>query len=181
MGPVAVADAAIAELGDRLAERVRWARLAVHGSLPGPGDFRKPAEWDRFSCRVNVIVRQGLQMGAAWHVPLEGLPKARAFRNAFQGLPVIVRRTSQARTWGRLLAESSRDPIAYVVGDPSPGRVPASVVRGNIVAARMLAGLMRKSGRKPVVCPAIATGRRHCGECTACSDPRVDVVLYPLK
>ena len=91
---------------------------------------------------------------------------------------VVVRRTSQSPTASRMLAE--RGSRAWVVARRiHNGGVRKSEVADNIALARDVAVVARKSGQTCIVCPAIASDAK-CGQCTACANRAVDIVLYPF-
>ena len=157
--------------------RLRWARLAVDGSLPRRKDLGHG--WAGFAARLRKLVTQATKLGAAWHVPVESMAKARLYRQALKGLGVVVRRTSQAATLSQVIKES--DPRAWVVSTVELNGQPINrpKLEENIKAAKAAADEIRRKGQTAVVCPATASDSK-CGKCTACSSAAVDVILYPL-
>lgn len=173
-GPLYVVNRAIAELGDR---RLKWARLSVDGSLP-PKSSMPTHRWRLFTKRLRHLVTMLLERGAKIHVPVESLSRARAYRKALQGLGVVVRRTSQSKRLSAVIRQT--DPRAWVVAKRiHRGHVSREEKQENISTAYRYAAEIRRHGQTAVVCPAIA-GDSKCGQCTACADACVDVVLYPF-
>ena len=175
IGPEAVLEKAGRQMPDL--GRLRWARLAVDGSLPRRKDLG-PA-WAGFAARLRKLVAQATKLGAAWHIPVESMSKARLYRQALKGLGVVVRRTSQAESLAQVIKES--DPRAWVVSTVELNGQPITKpkLKENIKAAQSAADEIRQAGQTAVVCPAVA-GDSKCGKCTACSSAAVDVILYPL-
>lgn len=178
--PVAVAESALHEMPRRFS----WFRLCVHGSVPRRQDFKSRAEWLRFVAAVVKLCREALKSGAGVHFPLESPGKCRTWRAAFRaaGLPVVVRRSVQSDEAGLIRA---KDPRSFVVVAPGnsihAGGVRREQVAQNRAEAVAMAERVRASGSTCVVCPfGSRPDSLKCGQCTACSDSRVDVVLYPL-
>ena len=158
---VAAADRECAERGYRLP----WFRFSAFGSVPAavPAGFRR-------------LVERLAAAGTPVHLPIESARKANRYRRARQGLGVAVRESVAGRR--RWLAAPA---ACSVVGGTM-----ADAPRERIAASKALAAARRRAtGRRVVVCPAVAgkhlrtgTDRAKCGRCTACADPGTDIV-YP--
>ena len=172
-GPLFVLNRAIAQW-----KPVKWARLSVDGSLP-PRSSMSSKAWATFGKRLRVLVQLGIETGAQWHIPVESVAKARSYRALLAGLNVVVRRTSQAKHWRALLGFT--DQYAWVVAKSrmTRGRLTPAECAENTAEAYRVAEKLRAHGQSGVVCSAVARDSK-CGQCTACADPRVDFVLYPL-
>lgn len=170
---------AAAVLVDALAELppkpIRWMRLSIDGSLPSIKTLGKSRGIFRKLLRQFVAQCQGL--GADVHIPVESIAKARSYRAMLKGLDVVVRRTSQARTFAAVLTSS--DARAWVVGRLHGGAVKKTETAANILECDRLAAVARAAGQTAVVCPAVK-GTSKCGQCTACASPMVDIILYPF-
>ena len=174
LGMIATADA--------LGERVPWFRLAAFGSLPGRASL---TDLEAF----RTMIRTAADAGIPVHVPLETRAKFAKYDAAMdglyyksgplEGLDVVPRLSLSRRRPGSVAVESSQ-----VGGAPGTSRADA------VAESRELANHERRNGGRAVVCPAVLTGpkfakrsenvrRVHCGECTACADPRVSLVIYP--
>lgn len=178
--PVAVARAALHEMPRRFS----WLRFFVHGSSPTRHDFETVGEWRAFVAAVVDAVREGVKAGASVHFPLESPGKCRTWRAAFRaaGLPVVVRRSVQSDEAGLVRA---KDPRSFVVVAPGnsihEGGVQRKQVAQNRSEAVAMAERVRASGSTCVVCPFGSRPESlKCGQCLACADKRVDVVLYPF-
>jgi len=169
-----VVNRAIAQMGD---SPIRWARMSVDGSLPNRWRFNA-REWSMFVKRLRVLVRAAMERGAKWHVPVESSGKARSYRVALEGLGVVVRRTSQSARFGAVLRQD--DHRAWVVAERiHKGHVSSAEKKRNVCEAYRLAKVAREAGVSTVVCGAIA-GDTKCGQCTACAEPLVELILYPF-
>jgi hypothetical protein len=178
--PVTVAEAALHEMPRRFS----WFRLCVHGSVPRRQDFASRGEWLRFVAAVVRLCREALKSGADVHFPLESPAKCRTWRAAFRaaGLPVVVRRSVQSDEAGLIRAKDPRSFVVVADGQTiHAGGVRREQVAQNRAEAVAMAERVRASGSSCVVCPFGSRPESlKCGQCTACSDSRVDVVLYPL-
>ena len=146
--------------------RVPWIRISSFGSVPHnpPEGFRELME-DAIECDTPV------------HFPVESPQKASTYRKCLDGLPIAVRESTY--TVRRFLRA---DGPASVVGGSMGSHSPKERVK---VSKRIAAIRTKRTGRKCVVCPAVAakhlrTGSKNakCGACTACADPLIDIV-YP--
>lgn len=177
-GPEKVARLARLELEARLVsgEHVPWLRLSTSGSVPPPkmatdGFIKALRELFDFTDSNNIPT----------HFPVESPAKARFYREHL--------------SWRVVVRESCQSERRFLT---APGAV--SVVAGTrsmsctdrMVEARRIARRRRdKTGRKTIICPAVAVSRNYlnrgeeavakakCGNCTACSMVDVDIV-YPL-
>lgn len=157
--------------------RFPWFRVSAFGGVPSPDAVPSLAG----------LLRDLDAAGTPVHFPTESPGKRDRWRDALDGSGVVVR-------------------LSIAPGDPAWGTdpLPASTVAvgsgDHLDAARDAAAARRvATGRRCIVCPAVASGilatRRHraaggrgraagsprakCGTCRACADPGVDVV-YPL-
>ena len=171
MGPIAVLRGAMLELP----QRIPWLRFCVDCGLPARGDM-SAAQWREYSSLMRWITHLAMDRGAKIHLPVESHNKARSYRAMIPD--IVVRRSSQVSTIAQLRRE--KDPRSWVVARRiHNGCVTQNATHENIELARQYAQLIRASGQTCVVCPAIA-GNSKCGQCTACADSRVSVVLYPF-
>jgi hypothetical protein len=177
--PALIVGAALVELR-QLVDRGKappWVRLSTNGSLPQPKRATK-----LFLSQLRTFLAYAKQNGIPVHIPVESHRKA-VFYRKHVGHLAIVRESLQGPT----LARSG--PVALVAGvDIVKGR---NVRRRRLEAARRLAKQRTaKTGRKTIVCPAVAMSFLHrfepnriakakCGKCKACSRADIDVV-YPL-
>jgi hypothetical protein len=186
MGPALVCGKAILELQEhfRLGHRIDFLRISTNGAVP---------EWDSPKCsnlfkkQFKVLLEFAVANGIAVHFPVETWEKAEGYRSLVGDI-VAVR-------------ESVHKENEFV---NKPGACATTAGAGlpllqRIAAARVLA---RKryaaTGRKTIVCPAIAASFKHrlcrdaaekprlkaiadrakCGNCDACANKAVDIV-YP--
>jgi len=157
---------------------LRWARLSVDGSLPKREQFSRE-QWSIFCRLLRELVQRALDLGAKWHIPVESKSKARSYRAALKGLPVVVRRSDQSRTVAGLLKSDDARSWVAVADELHSGCVTQSEKDRNTAYARQCALQCRTAGQTAVVCPAVA-GSSHCGDCTACASDLVDIIFYPF-
>lgn len=143
---------------------LEWFRFSVSGSI------HEKRITLRFQKTLRELCQYLVSTGCYIHFPVESPMKAAKIRGILKGLPIVVRRTVQSNLMDVLLA---KDQVAFVVGTNKWKREENK--RDCIEAAQTL----RKGGKRTVICPAVI-GSAKCGECTACADHSVDVVLYPL-
>lgn len=158
----------VARAKKEITPRIKWFRFSVSGSLPSRSMVRN---WDLFSSELRSLVNELILHKIPVHMPVESSKKARTYRSLLGDL-ITVRRTIQTKNG----LKSFSDPAAYVCGDkPS---------KSNIHLANSLAREIRSTGKTVVVCPAVFPNKHgtksKCGQCTACADNRVDLVVYPL-
>jgi hypothetical protein len=152
-----------------------WIRLCTNGSLPQPEKATK-----LFLAQLKAFLAYAKQNGVPIHLPVETNAKARFYRRRVVGLAVV--RESLQRP-----GSNARGPVSIVAGvDITSGR---NVRRRRLAAARRLAKeRTAKTGRKCIVCPAVAVSFLHrfeperiakakCGKCQACARPHIDVVF----
>lgn len=149
--------------------RFPWFRFSAFGSVPDtpPRDLVR-------------MVEELASAGTPIHLPIEDPDRAARYRAALPD-SVAVRLSVPIvdPEWMR-----SDGPVSTVAGsmDESP--------MDRLAAAKNAAArFMGATGRRAVVCPAVAstTYRRRgrnvapvkCGDCTACADPTVGAVVYP--
>ena len=146
--------------------RFPWFRVSSFGSVPAivPTGFVR-------------LIQKLVDAGTPVHFPIEPGGKIETYREALKGIPVAVRES----------VACSRDfltrpgPISFVVG--TMRQRPRERVA---LAIRYAKSRRRRTGRRAVVCPAVAavhlrtkSKRAKCGGCTACDDPAIDI-LYPV-
>jgi hypothetical protein len=181
--PTLIARRALAELQVVYAggNKVPWFRISTNGSVPQPSectrDFRKAfVELLEFCDKMNIPV----------HLPVETRRKYRYYKKLVGSLCVV-----------RLSAGSEKDfivakePVSFVGGHMLwPGTKKRMTRPERVEESKRLAKLrMDHTGRKTVVCPAVADyylnhrphaeSKAKCGNCVACAVPDVDVV-YPV-
>lgn len=164
-GADAVLEAADAELAAR-GYRAPWLRVSAFGSVPP-----KPPP------RLRRLLERLAGAGTPVHLPVESPAKARRYRQAVGDIVAVRESVATLRRW-----RTAPGPVSSVAGSM------AESPRERVTAAKAAAAdRARRTGRRVVVCPAVAeralrgrraTGSAKCGRCTACADPAVDVV-YP--
>lgn len=146
--------------------RAPWFRFSAFGSVP----MQVPANFPAFVSRIRAA-------GIPIHLPIESASKANTYRMALQGIDIAVRESvTNVNRW--LIATT---PVSIVAGSMQDSP------RERIVIAKSMAAIRtRNTGRKVVVCPAVAamhlrtkSDRAKCGACTACANPSLDIV-YPV-
>ena len=163
LGPVQLANMAIVKL--RMI-RSPWIRFSVFGSLPMPGQAEKSKG---FKKAFQNLILESLKTGAKLHIPAETKAKAEFYQNWVNEVApeVVVRESCQ--TESGVLA--SKIPNSFVVGENGDKKAE------KLESAKKLIDKLRKQGKSVVSCPAIVRNSK-CGKCTACSDSRVDTVVY---
>lgn len=174
-GPTWVVNRALEQIP---AEPIDWARLSVNGPLPRRSSIPR-RRWRVFVDRLRLLITTAQNLGAKWHIPVESMAKARTYRAALAGLGVIVRRTSQARSVRELMRSTDLRSWTVSDGPIHAGGISKEALEANISKAYHAADQIRANGETCVVCPAICSDSL-CGQCTACADERVRVVLYPF-
>lgn len=180
MPPALLIGRAIVELQDRLAKgkAVTWLRFSTNGSLPNP------EQADRlFIGQLRVLLTICRANSIRVHMPVETESKAEFYRQQLGELCTV--------------RESIQDPAdilkfrgacSMVVGEHI--RSGKNIRQRRVEHARQVAKQRKEStGRNTIVCPAITSGwsklagkrsdKILCGQCTACSNPDIDV-LYPI-
>ena len=146
---------ALAEVQRR---KLSWFRFSVSGSIPPVSRIRDKV---RFAASLKELCSFLISNGALIHLPVESYPKAVMVRKILAGLPVVVRRSCQ--TLAGLL--KSTDNVSWVVPK-------------GMDASKLADTLRSEQNKTVVVCPAII-GSSKCGQCKACANKFVDIVLYP--
>lgn len=147
-----------------------WMRWSVFGSVPSKKQLgKKWATWAKAFRKAN---QQAVESGAGVHLPVESMEKAKDYREALHGLPIVVRRSDQSETLAGVL--QSTDHRSWVAGDVR-WKYTDQQKAENIRKGQEAAAAIRATGQKAVVCPY---PRLKCGQCKACSHPAVDVVVY---
>lgn len=163
--PAALCAKARRELAKR--HNAPWLRVSAFGSVPMPG-----AASDTFLMALQDMLAHAKMRRIPVHFPVESRSKAAYYRRMVGPLATI---RESATSHERFL--SAEGPISAVAG--RPGTTRAERLRAAKALAKRRAA---RSGRKCVVCPAVASPHNHkakCGRCTVCARPDVDVV-YPL-
>lgn len=164
-GADAVIEAATAELAAR-GWRLPWLRISAFGSVPAV-----PPQ------RLRAMLERLRDAGTPVHLPVETSRKARRYRQAVGDIVAVRESVATLRRW-----RTAPGPVSGVAGSM------ADSPRERVASAKAAAAdRARRTGRRVVVCPAVAeralrgrraTGSAKCGRCTACADPAVDIV-YP--
>lgn len=162
------ADAVLAAAERELAAaayRLPWLRISAFGSVPA----KVPAG-------LRPLLLRLVRAGTPIHLPVETAQKASRYRRALASTGIAVRESMTSRRRWR----TAEVPASIVAGsmDQSP--------RDRVAAAKAIAAERTvHTGRRAVVCPAVAakhlrtgSARAKCGLCTACADPAIDIV-YP--
>lgn len=174
--PAQLCRRAAAEL-QRMIDRGRiipWLRISAFGSVPNSP-----------TAEFIAALRDLLQLARAHdipvHLPVEGKRKADLYRAAVGDLCAVRMSAVSARS----AAAAAGQPLSITAGQAG------QPLRSRIIDAKRTARqLQSRSGRRAVVCPAVAAAfnrklgaaaapKAKCGSCTACADPAVDIV-YPL-
>ncbi len=152
-----------------------WARLSSRGSVPKVSQARKIRGFvDSFAAMISEIVESGSKI----HFPVESSSKRKFYQAICDSVKpgaVVVRESVQSLR----ACLRSTSPRAFVVGDSYDGLG----IAGRLREAHKLARKIRAGGQSAIVCPKIKprgySGTvAKCGDCTACADSRVLVVLY---
>ena len=155
--------------------RNKWARLSSRGSVPKVSQARKIRGFvDAFAAMISEIVESGSKI----HFPVESSSKRKFYQvicDSVKPGAVVVRESVQSL---RACLRSTA-PRAFVVGASYDGLG----IAGRLKEAHKLARKIRAGGQSAIVCPKIKprgySGTvAKCGDCTACADGRVLVVLY---
>jgi hypothetical protein len=169
-GAAAVLERAISELWQRPFD-LPWVRISTNGSVPIRPTRREAQLFRRLfamlkSRRVPV------------HFPVEDIAKARRYRRIVGNLAVVRESVHTLARWVKTAGACS-----IVAGTSEMNRLE------RVAEAKRVAALRTKAtGRKCIVCPAVAvrylngnkpSDKAKCGNCTACALAHVDVV-YPL-
>ena len=169
--PVQILNSAILQL--RMARNL-WVRCSVFGSLPKVSAARKIKGFESaFLSFVKALVESGSKL----HLPLESYSKFVFYQKMIESVSSELTARETVQTVQTLKRRPIDHQCAFVVGSFD---IP---LKTRISKAQTLASELRLQGKKTVVCPAIKTRKQRkakCGDCTACSDKRVSVVLYPL-
>lgn len=151
-----------------------WLRFSALGSLPM---IAKAKRTHGFESAFKSLIVEAEQAGAKIHLPIEETKKAAYYQDLISEVSgkTVVRESCQSKH--RLMR--AKNHRSFVVGDKG------TPMSQRIDESRKLAADLRAKGESAVVCPAIKprnhTGRKaKCGDCTACSQSDVKVVIYPL-
>ena len=157
---------AIAELNT--IKRLDWFRFSAFGSVPKSKDYRRKAFRASMDKLFTALVKK-IGRADRIHLPVESHAKAKAYREMADPHGICVRESLQSTS--RL--KDLRGPASIVVGtaDQTPAERHKQVLK--------MATELRSKGLSCVGCPAVLRDSK-CGQCTACADKRVDLVIYPL-
>lgn len=163
LGPVQLANKAAMALKF---VRSPWIRFSVSGSLPMIATANKAKG---FKAAFQNLVLECLKTGAKLHIPCETKEKTEFYQKWVSEVApkVIVRESCQSEN--RLF--KSELPNSFVVGKTGDKK-PAKMAVANRIITRL-----RNKGKKAILCPAIVSNSK-CGQCTACSNPNVNTVVY---
>jgi hypothetical protein len=157
---------------------VPWVRFSTNGSLPMPQDSN-PLFLRQLRTFLEIVISNGSQV----HIPVESHEKAEYYRQAIGDL-VVIRESLQSTDD----VTTQADAVSFVAGDDI--RTGANIRERRTAAAKRAARDRKQAtGRNTIVCPAVTSGWKKragksetkilCGQCTACSNPQLDVV-YPF-
>ncbi len=185
--PAAIAKRAINELRVALdVGPVPWFRISTNGSVPHPADA-SPA----FLANLRELLNLCEERGVPVHFPVESKVKRVFYRKALKYLAVVRQSCQSEREF-----LTTPGAVSAVAGTSDMARIE------RVREAKRLAALRtEETGRKTIVCPAVASRyieidrlrqkgypnaqhaggspRAKCGLCTACAEPDKDVI-YPL-
>jgi hypothetical protein len=151
-----------------------WVRFSVLGSLPMQA---KAEQTKGFKKAFQLLVKEIEASQSKIHLPIEEKTKAEFYQGLVNEVSdnVVVRESCQSLE----SLKTSENHRSYVIGTKG------TPMLKRINEAKQLAAELRESGESSVVCAAIKPrnhkGRKvKCGDCTACAEKSVKVVLYPL-
>jgi len=171
LSPTQIANALILEV-----RKIRnvWVRFSVLGSLPMEAKARETRGFEK---AFKLLVSEIESSGSDIHLPIEEKSKAEYYQNLINEVSdkVVVRESCQSLE----SLKTSENNRSYVIGTKG------TPMKKRIAEANELARELREAGETTVVCGAIKPrnykGRKlKCGNCTACAEKMVKVVLYPL-
>ena len=152
---------------------IPWVRVSTAGSVPNPHQATPG-----FIEALKELLEWCMDKEIPVHFPVETKAKAAFYRTKL-AWRVVVRES--CTNYQRFMDTGSAATI--VAGDETMNRIE------RVIAAKKVAkDRMESTGRRTVVCPAVASrylnnnipnDKAKCGNCTACALPNVDVV-YPL-
>ena len=148
-----------------------WFRVSVLGSLPKISQAKKEKG---FEAAFRNFLKAVIESGSKIHIPVEDWQKATFYSKLAEGLAVV-----RESCFTRERVKKTTNAASMVIG------VKGTPMAQRITECREFAKELRELGKTAVVCGAVKprnwTGRKtKCGDCTACSEKTVDVVLYPL-
>lgn len=167
-----------------LRRSIPWFRISTSGSVPQPKDAT-PEFVKAFTELMETLEGYGIPV----HFPVETAKKASFYRN-FLKWRVVVRESCQSLRRFMVAAGAT----SFVAGTKEMTRTERITEAKRVAALRA-----KKTGRKVIVCPAVASRyieqerlrqagkykavagavEAKCGNCVACAEPHMDVV-YPL-
>lgn len=171
LGPVQICNGIRMELRNL---RNIWLRFSVLGSLPMPAIAKKSKG---FEPAFKAMLTEARAANAKIHMPVETKQKQAYYQALAAEVSdeIVVRESCQ--TDKRMFeAKNHRSRVVGTKGTPMADR---------IKECHEVAKKIRKGNESCIVCPAVKprnyTGKpSKCGDCKACSDKNVKVVLYPL-
>lgn len=158
-------------------QTVPWFRFSTGGSVPKPSQVTK-----KFLVTFIELLDWLDARNIPIHLPVESDKKFRFYRKLV-GTRCVIRRSAHDKR----AFVSATYPVSFVVGTLDMTR------KERVAAAKVVAAEHAdKTGRKSIVCPAVAASYLHwtsksretnqkakCGSCTCCSQAGIDVV-FPL-
>ena len=148
-----------------------WLRVSVLGSLPKISQAKREKG---FAVAFENFLKAVKESGSKIHIPVEDYEKA-SFYTELAGNWAVIRESCFSKK--RVLETPNK--ASHVIGEKG------TPMQTRIDQCHDFARTIRKTGKTAIVCAAVKprnyTGRPvKCGDCTACSSEKVDVVLYPL-
>ena len=146
--------------------RAPWVRFAAFGSIPEPGELSRKAK--------NGLkqIAQALDHSRV-HWPTETLKKARMLKTL--GFTPRVSVATNTQNLGKVLR------AGHVASCTVAGEKLARGKNKRAHSSKAIAFVrdLQSKGIAAKVCPAVA-GEAKCGSCTACANPNVSVIVYPM-
>ena len=147
-------------------QQAPWVRFAAFGSIPAPSLWSL-ADFHAFSRLAQALDHSKV------HFPTETIEKANVLQVA--GFMPRVSVATKVENLPKVLAAGHVASCAVKGDKLARGKNKRSHSAHAITFVRDL----RSQGINAKVCPAVA-GNAKCGSCTACADPAVQVIVYPM-
>ena len=146
--------------------RVPWFRFSSFGSVPKV-----------CTKKFKRLAKKLVDTNNPVHLPVYGQKQTKEYRTKLQGINIAVRQSVDINEF-----HSTDGCVSTVVGSMADDK-PKERLRLAKLAAK---SRTYHTGRKCIICPAIASTHNRtrsktakCGNCTACSNPHIDIV-YPV-
>lgn len=146
--------------------RAPWVRFAAFGSIPEPGELSRKAKNG-----LKQIARALDHSKVHW--PTETIKKARMLKTL--GFTPRVSVATNTENISKVL-RAGHVASCTVAGDKLAC---GKNKRAHSAKAVAFVRDLHAKGIEAKVCPAVA-GNAKCGSCTACADPSVSVIVYPM-